>query len=322
MVTAIQRSSVPARVLFVDDSRLMRYAGSRFLDDHCDVVLAEDGRQAWERLNQDDRISLVFTDLMMPIMDGHELIRRIRSSPRAGINRLPILVVTSQEESAARELAISEGATDFIPKPFSPDDLRHALDLGLVDAPTPDLPSVVSTTPPVLAHDLSREQGEEPATFLFRLKQALSFHQRQQLDLALMHVQLQSYWHTRNRYGQAWADAVMRNLHRSLVHVLRHEDSVHRTAPDLLSIILMGTHRDGARVLTRRIRQRIGGSSMRLASMSVRMDLRFVVQFPDINAEEDPDELFEAAERMMHWRTSGTPQRPGRHLTSVPTSEP
>ncbi len=319
MATAIQRSSIPARVLFVDDSRLMRYAGHRFLDDHCDVVLAEDGRQAWNRLQQDDRISLVFTDLMMPVMDGHELIRRIRSSPSADINRLPILVVTSQEESAARELAISEGATDFIPKPFSPDDLRHALDVGALDMPVADHPTAGGT--PVLARELASEQGEEPAAFLFRLKQALSFHQRQQLDLALMHVQLQSYWHTRNRFGPAWADAVMRNLHRSLVHVLRHEDSVHRTAPDLLSIILMGTHREGARVLTRRIRHRIGGSSMRLANMSVRMDLRFVVQFPDINAEEDPTELFEAAERMMHWRTTDSGDRPVRHLASVDSDE-
>jgi two-component system, cell cycle response regulator len=318
MVSAIQRSSTPARVLFVDDSRLMRYAGSRFLHDHCDVVLAEDGRQAWERLNSDHRISLVFTDLMMPVMDGHELIRRIRSSPRPAINRLPVLVVTSQEESTARELAISEGANDFIPKPFSPDDLRHALDLGQVEVPAPEQHPVGGNAP-VLARDLSGDQGEEPTTYLFRLKQALSFHQRQQLDLALMHVQLQSYWHTRNRFGPAWGDAVMRNLHRSLVHLLRHEDSVHRTAPDLLSIILMGTHREGARVLTRRIRQRIGGSSMRLASMSVRMDLRFVVQFPDVNAEEDPAELFDAAERMMHWRTDSTSERPGRRLASVLT---
>jgi two-component system, cell cycle response regulator len=318
MVTAIQPTSAPARVLFVDDSRLMRYAGSRFLHDHCEVVLAEDGRQAWNRLNRDDRISLVFTDLMMPVMDGHELIRRIRSSPRSGIQRLPILVVTSQEESSARELAISEGATDFIPKPFSPDDLRHALELSPSAVPVADLPAQPERAP-VRVRDLLGEPGEEPGQYLFRLKQALSFHQRQQLDLALMHVQLQSYWHTRNRFGQAWGDAVMRNLHRSLVHVLRHEDSVHRTSPDVLSIILMGTGRHGARVLTSRIRQRIGGSSMRLASMSVRMDLRFVVQFPDVNADEDPAELFEYAERVMHWRTSDASQRPGRHLASVPT---
>ncbi len=297
----------------------MRYAGSRFLHEHCDVVLAEDGRQAWERLNQDDGFGLVFTDLMMPVMDGHELIRRIRSSPRSGISRLPVLVVTSQEEASARELAISEGATDFIPKPFSPDDLRDALSVRAGGVPSDSERCLPGGSAPVLARDLIGDSGKEPDAFLFRLKQALSFHQRQQLDLALMHVQLQSYWHTRNRYGSAWGDAVMRNLHRSLVHVLRHEDSVHRTAPDLLSIILMGTNRDGARVLTRRIRHRIGGSSMRLASMSVRMDLRFVVQFPDINAEEDPAELFEAAERMMHWRTQATPERPGRHLTSVPT---
>ncbi|QOC22869.1 response regulator [Wenzhouxiangella sp. AB-CW3] len=319
MVTAIDRSLAPPRVLFVDDSRLMRYAGDRFLDGYCDLVLAEDGRDAWDRLHLDPEIGLVFTDLMMPVMDGHELIRRIRACPDRRIRGLPVLVVTSQEEAAARERAIDAGATDFIPKPFSPDDLRHALELGSSWPASSDTDGD-STVPTVRARDLLHEPGQEPSAYLFRLQQALSFHQRQQLDLALMHLQLQSYEHTCERYGQSWADAVMRNLHRSLVHVLRHEDGVHRTAPDRLSIILMGTGREGARVLVRRIRQRIGGSSMRLASMSVRMDLRFVVQFPDVNAEEDPDRLLYEADRMMQWRPAAPPARPVRHLSSVDSS--
>ena len=301
MVTAIDHSSAIRRVLFVDDSRLMRYAGYKFLHGHCDLVVAEDGHKAWEQLKHDERIDLVFTDLMMPVMDGHELIRLIRTSHKPRLRNLPVLVVTSQEEARARELAINEGATDFIPKPFSPDDLRHALitpdDRSQVwPRPEAEVPERLST------HELIQAQGEEPETFLYRLRQALSFHQRQQLDLTVLHLQLQSFWETRSRYGQAWADAVMRNLHRVLIHELRDEDSVHRTAPDLFSIILMGTDRPGSRVLTRRIRHRLSGSTMRLANRSVRINLRVAVQFPDINVDEDPDELLENAMGLLHWR--------------------
>ncbi len=304
MVTAIDHSTEFRRVLFVDDSRLMRYAGYKFLNGYCDLAVAEDGHQAWNQLKRDETIKMVFTDLLMPVMDGHELIRLIRTSRDPRLREIPVLVVTSQEEDGARELAISEGATDFIPKPFSPDDLRHAL-VALDEQNQPGLRPETDTDR-LSIHELVQAQGAEPETFLFRLHQALSFHQRQQLDITLLHLQLQSFWQTRNQYGQAWADAVMRNVHRVLVHELRDEDAVHRTAPDLFSIILMGTDRTGARVLTRRIRNRLSGSSMRLANRSVRIDLSYALQFPDVNADEDPAELLESAMQLLRWRTASS----------------
>lgn len=307
MLQAIDQSNRHRRVLFVDDSRLMRYAGSKFLHDHCDVVLAENGRDAWRALTNDDQIDLVFTDLMMPVMDGHELIRRIRQAANQRIRQLPVLVVTGDDESSARELAISEGASDFIAKPFSPDDLRHALVSG----------NRSKTTQPARIHGLPTEpdaktpsaipfhQPEEPASFCKRLQQTISFHQRQQLDLSLLHVQFQGYWQLNNRFGRHWADAVMRNLDRILVEELRDEDSIHRTGDDLFSVILMATGRQGARVLTHRLRQRLVGSRMRFSSMEVPIDVRFAVQFPDLGHEDDPEILLDEALRLVHWRTSG-----------------
>ena len=98
------RKSTAARILFVDDSRLMRFAGKRFLSQHFDVVLAEDGRQAWKLLQQDDSIEVVITDLMMPEVDGIELIRRIREADHGRIRALPVLVVTSVEEKNGRRM--------------------------------------------------------------------------------------------------------------------------------------------------------------------------------------------------------------------------
>lgn len=296
------------RVLFVDDSRLMRYAGTRFLSGKCEVRVAEHGREAWRMLNTDKAIDLVFTDLMMPIMDGHELIRHIRSSTEHRIRQLPVLVVSSEEESAARELAITEGATGFITKPFTPSDLQHAVDpVRPQSATLPQRPRISGLPDSLVETDREprddRASGE-PARYCEQLQKALSFHQRQQLDLALLHIQFQGYWYLRNRYGERWADAVMRNLDRILTEQLRLEDSIHRTADDLFSIILMGTDRRGARVLSARLRQQFRSIRMRFTSMVIDIDLRFAIQFPDCNDEEDPAELLENALRLVHWRSS------------------
>ena len=307
MLQAIDNSNRHRRVLFVDDSRLMRYAGSKFLNGHCDVVLAENGREAWRTLSGDDQIDLVFTDLMMPIMDGHELIRRIRQSGDQRLRQLPVLVVTGDDESSARELAISEGASDFIAKPFSPDDLKHALNSGnraKSSQPVPRIKGLPSQLAPDRSKNSPFQQPEEPANYCRRLQQTVSFHQRQQLDLSLLHVQFQGYWQLNNRFGRHWADAVMRNIDRVLVDVLRDEDSIHRTADDLFSVILMATGREGARVLVRRLRQRLIGSRMRFSSMEVPVDVRFAVQFPDLANEDDPETLLADALRLVHWRTS------------------
>lgn len=311
MLQAIDNSNRNRRVLFVDDSRLMRYAGSRFLDGHCTVVLAENGRDAWRILSRGDEIDLVFTDLMMPIMDGHELIRRIRHSDDRRIRQLPVLVVTGDDESSARQRAITEGASDFIAKPFSPDDLRHALVSG-ERASTSKQPRIEGLPPGLVPKRSSSpfQQPEEPASYCRRLQQIISFHQRQHLELSLLHVQCQSYRHLDYRFGRHWADAVMRNLDRILIEELREEDSIHRTADDLFSVILMATTRRGARLVVRRLRQRLLGTRLRFSSMEVPIDARFAVQFPDLDVDDDANILYSDALRLVHWRTSVDSQTP------------
>ena len=111
------------RVLFVDDSRLMRFAAGRFLQPAFEVVLAENGLQAWNMLRNDPQIAVVITDLIMPEVDGVELIHRIRCASDERIRTLPVLAVTSMEENRGRSLAMDAGANDLVPKPFSDTDL-------------------------------------------------------------------------------------------------------------------------------------------------------------------------------------------------------
>ena len=82
------------------------------------VTLVEDGGAALEALAAHPETAVVILDLMMPVLDGLEVLRRVRATPtQAG---LPCLILTAagQPEQQARALAL--GATDFMTKPFSP----------------------------------------------------------------------------------------------------------------------------------------------------------------------------------------------------------
>ena len=82
------------------------------------VVLRSDGRSGLAAVDT-ERPRLVVLDLMLPGLDGFEVIRALR----AGGGRVPIIVVTAREEEADRVLGLELGADDYVTKPFSPREL-------------------------------------------------------------------------------------------------------------------------------------------------------------------------------------------------------
>ena len=179
------RNSGADKILFVDDSRLMRFAGKRFLSKHFDVVVAEDGVQAWDLLQHDDSIMVVITDLMMPEVDGIELIRRIRDAELGRIRALPVLVVTSVEEKAGRRRALDAGANDLVPKPFSGADLIEPVQEYLKRSPD----AHDDRRPPARLANIVSTRDE----LTHRLEQIGSFHDRHALEFSILHARLDDY---------------------------------------------------------------------------------------------------------------------------------
>jgi CheY-like chemotaxis protein len=77
-------------------------------------------------------VAAVITDINLPLMDGFELIARLRKQPRFA--KLPILVVSGDPDPASSERAISLGANAFFPKPYSPSAIRRKIK-ELIHAP-------------------------------------------------------------------------------------------------------------------------------------------------------------------------------------------
>lgn len=116
------------RLLVVDDNADMRAYLTQLLQPDYDVLPAADGRAALE-LALAQPVELVLSDVMMPRMDGFELVRALRADPRT--SRLPIVLLTAragEEESVQGRQA---GADDYLAKPFSARQLLARVRTGL-----------------------------------------------------------------------------------------------------------------------------------------------------------------------------------------------
>ncbi len=113
----------PQLVLVVDDQEINRDVLGMILEDYYDIIYASDGKEALQKIEENqDRLSVVLLDLIMPEMDGFEVMSRVNGSEQ--LKRIPIIVLTS--EKSAELKALQMGAADFITKPFDMHDVIRA----------------------------------------------------------------------------------------------------------------------------------------------------------------------------------------------------
>ncbi len=237
-----------ARILVVDDSKLMRKAALKMLGDEFDVVTGEDGEEAWTVLQADPSIQVVFTDLNMPRCDGYELLRRVRTAEDTGLQGLPVIVVTGAEnDETARMQALDLGATDFISKPFTTTDLvararAHASHRRVTRA------LQAQATLDALTGLLNK------AGFLDRLQQDLAYSRRHVLPLSVVRLEIADFRRLFLYYGRDRAEALVLQVARLLRARIRKEDSVARIGLGGFALSLPGGQPAGIEGMLDRLR--------------------------------------------------------------------
>lgn len=108
-------TTIKRKVLVVDDELINRRLLGFIVSRDYDVLYAENGVQALEVIKKNiGTLSLVLLDLLMPEMDGYELLQTLNHDEE--LRRIPVIILTS--EKSAEVQALQLGAVDFIPKPY------------------------------------------------------------------------------------------------------------------------------------------------------------------------------------------------------------
>lgn len=246
-----------AKVLVVDDSRLIRAALVQHLRPHYQVREVEDGEAAWQALLLDPTIQVVISDLDMPGIDGMMLLQKIRSSKVKRINTLPVIINSGSDEEDFRQEALKQGANDFITKDVRAVELMARVDSmlrlskaqkaledsrNIIDRTTTFDPTIQMATPHLLD---------------VHLGMMWSYLKRHGGDLSVIHLSLD-----RTRMGVDGEHAPFIQTLESLIgemlsRTVRKEDCVARTGNCEFTVACTGIDAGGARAFANRLRANI-----------------------------------------------------------------
>jgi two-component system response regulator MprA len=180
------------RILVVDDEPALRSSLERALGlDAYDVVLAEDGHAALDRLAAAP-VDAVVLDVSMPRLDGLEVCRRLRA---AG-DRTPVLMLTARDAVDDRVDGLDAGADDYLVKPFALRELRARLRalLRRVEEPgQPDLRFAGLRLDPAAHQAWRDERSLELSRTEFSLLRAFIEHPRQVLTRSQLFERVWGY---------------------------------------------------------------------------------------------------------------------------------
>jgi len=112
----MQRKASPKKILIIDDEPdLVRLVGDRLRMQKYEVVGASNGIEGLKKAVS-EKPDLILLDILMPGMDGHAVLKRLKSS--SDTDSIPVIMLTAKSQSKDVETARKAGAEDFVAKPF------------------------------------------------------------------------------------------------------------------------------------------------------------------------------------------------------------
>jgi CheY-like chemotaxis protein len=113
-------------ILLADDEDDIKVVVRMFLEANgYEVLTAYDGLDAVEKIKE-SKPDLVLMDIMMPVLDGIEVTRQVKSQKET--KHIPIVMLTAAAQSGLVERAIQAGAADYIAKPFEPERVQEVIE--------------------------------------------------------------------------------------------------------------------------------------------------------------------------------------------------
>jgi diguanylate cyclase (GGDEF)-like protein len=288
------------RLLLVEDSETSATLLSRYLRGRYQVRHAHNGEEAWKTLLTDDHIEVVVTDIQMPRMNGHELLKKIRAHDTAPLRNVPVIVMTTADDNRDRNLAFEEGASDFVIKPVDPVELQARVAIHQKLART------------IRELESSRKLLEEQASTdpLTKLKNRRAFFtegerqfaraRRHGHGLSVVIFDLDHFKRINDTFGHQAGDHVLLCTADILRGNTRLEDTPARIGGEEFALLLPDTDRLGAAVLAERIRGAIQKKHVVLEGILITLTVSAGIASYGVDGDESLEQLMGVADKRLY----------------------
>ena len=204
----------PKTILIVDDQEISRDALGAILEDQYELLYAENGQEALDMIRTHmEELSIVLLDLIMPVMDGFQVLEHIRND--AEMRNLPVIVMTA--DRAAELKALQAGAADLITKPFDEVEVILAR-VGRIIELSEGRKLISAAEHDKLTGLYSRNFYVEYINSLFR------YHPEVRMDALALNIE---QFHSINAlHGRAFGDEILRAVGREINAFLAETEGI------------------------------------------------------------------------------------------------
>ncbi len=286
------------KVLIADDNALSRKVLRDALSNWgYEVILAENGAEAWEILNQPDAPAMAVLDWMMPHMTGLEICRRIRQMRREPYTY--ILLLTSKNTKDETIEGLEAGADDYIVKPFDEHELHVRLRAGkrIIDLQL-DLLRAREELRERANKDLLTMLPNRPA-ICATLQAELARCHRDHRTVGVILLDIDHFKKINDTYGHFAGDAVLKETAARLRSNMRPYDQVGRYGGEEFLVVLPNCDLEQSTAQAERLRVRLNATSMMVDGFELKVSASFGVTISD-GAERDPDIYIRVADEALY----------------------
>lgn len=287
------------RILIADDDPAFRdLLKERLAKWGYDVVVAEDGNEAWQALQADDAPSLAVLDWMIPGMDGIEVCRRVRKEKEEPYTY--IILLTSQQRDEDIVAGMEAGADDYITKPFKHNELRVRLRAGR---------RIIELQNELLAarEILQAKASHDSLTGLWNheeilgiLAQELARAEREEQCVSVIMADLDYFKMVNDNYGHLAGDAVLRLTAKRMLSLMRGYDFIGRYGGEEFLVILPECCKECSVAFAERLRLCVSSGNMDTPEGMIPVTISIGVASSGGESGWDADSLVKAADAALY----------------------
>lgn len=290
------------KILVADDDSISQKMIRRILEDlgH-EVLIADDGLGAWEII-QTEKLRMVITDWVMPIMDGLELCRMVRQNQTNGY--VFIFMLTTINESSGIIKGLEAGADDYLTKPFSRAEFAARLKTGLriLDLES----SLQRANQKILQLSLTDPLTEcyNKRYLLDQFPKEIRKIQRCHRPLSIIMCDIDHFKRINDIHGHPEGDRVLKEFSRRIAASIRKDfDWMARFGGEEFVVVLPETRLDQAMVFGERLRSVIAETPFDIEGTSLSITASFgITGFEATNGNVLPssEEVIKTADELLY----------------------